>query len=327
MEMLNEMAVFVQVVDSAGFSAAARQLRLTTSAVSRHVTRLEAHLGGRLLVRTTRSLKCTELGEQVYVACTRMLSTAREVHTLAGSYSARPNGLVRVTAPVVFGQVWLAPRLPGFLARYPDVSVNLSLVDRTVDLVDEGVDLAIRIARELNPLPPRSTAARVASPPGGRISTRGGPALKPGLAARTLCPMRYVLVASPAYLAQRGTPGHPADLPGHACIYLGYGAFGDTWTLRQTADTVQVSVGTRAQVNNSAAIMAMVEADGGIGLVPDFSARAALAMGRVVQVLPQWDFAEPYSGAVHAVYMPGPHLPQKTRALIDYLVESQLLSI
>jgi DNA-binding transcriptional LysR family regulator len=299
MEMLNEMAVFAQVVDSAGFSAAARQLRLTTSAVSRHVTRLEAHLGGRLLVRTTRSLKCTELGEQVYAACTRMLSTAREVHTLAGSYSARPNGLVRLTAPVVFGQVWLAPRLPGFLARYPDVSVNLSLVDRTVDLVDEGVDLAIRIARELNP----------------------------GIAARTLCPMRYLLVASPAYLAQRGTPAHPKDLPGHACVYLGYGAFGDTWTLRQAADTVQVSVGTRAQVNNSAAIIAMVEADGGIGLVPDFSARAALAAGRVVQVLAQWDFAEPYSGTVHAVYMPGPHLPQKTRALIDYLVETQSLSI
>jgi DNA-binding transcriptional LysR family regulator len=185
MDMLNEMAVFVRVVDSAGFSAAARHIGLTTSAVSRHVTRLEAQLGGRLLHRTTRSVRLTELGEQVYAGCARMLSAAHDVQTMAGSYSARPNGLVRVTAPVVFGQVWLAPRLPGFLALYPEVTVQLSLVDRNVDLVDDGVDLAIRIARELSP----------------------------GLAARSLCPMRYVLVASPAYLARHGHPAHPLELP------------------------------------------------------------------------------------------------------------------
>ncbi|QDL56809.1 LysR family transcriptional regulator [Rhodoferax aquaticus] len=314
------MAVFSQVVDSGGFSAAARQLRLTTSAVSRHVTRLEQQLGGRLLQRTTRSIKLTELGAQVYAGCARMLSTAREVHTLAGSYSARPNGLVRLTAPVVFGQVWLAPRLPGFLARYPDVSVQLSLVDRNVDLVEDGVDLAIRISRELSPT----------------------------LAARTVCAMRYVLVASPDYLATYGVPAHPADLQTHACIYLGYGAYGDTWTLHPLAqgadaktppkgkatgqgkgkrsesvaldDTVQVKVASRAAVNNSAAIMAMVQAHGGIGLVPDFSAQAALASGAVHHVLPDWAMGEPYTGTVYAVYTPGPHLPLKTRALIDYLV-------
>jgi DNA-binding transcriptional LysR family regulator len=316
MEMLNEMAVFAQVVDSAGFSAAARHLRLTTSAVSRHVTRLEHQLGGRLLLRTTRSIKLTELGAQVYAGCARMLSTAREVHTLAGSYSARPNGTVRLTAPVVFGQVWLAPRLPGFLARYPDVSIQLSLIDRNVDLVEDGVDLAIRISRELSPT----------------------------LAARTLCGMRYILVASPGYLTQHGVPSHPQDLQGHACIYLGYGAYGDTWTLypntkgtpttpkshRKTqgtvsvvgGDAVQVKVASRAAVNNSAAIMAMVEANGGIGLVPDFSAQAALASGTVRAVLPDWALGEPYTGTVYAVYTPGPHLPLKTRALIDYLAQS-----
>jgi DNA-binding transcriptional LysR family regulator len=322
MEMLNEMAVFTQVVDSAGFSAAARQLGLTTSAVSRHVTRLEQQLGGRLLQRTTRSIKLTELGAQVYVGCARMLSTAREVHTLAGSYSARPNGLVRLTSPVVFGQVWLAPRLPGFLARYPDVSVQLSLVDRNVDLVEDGVDLAIRISRELNPT----------------------------LAARTVRAMRFVLVASTDYLDKYGAPTHPIELPTHACIYLGYGHYGDTWTLHATTqsadpkplgagvgsakgrakrtasvsgpDTVQVKVVSRAAVNNSGAIMAMVQAHGGIGLVPDFSAQAALASGSVQQVLPDWEMGEPYTGTVYAVYTPGPHLPLKTRALIDYLVET-----
>ncbi|MCP5259761.1 MAG: LysR family transcriptional regulator [Rhodoferax sp.] len=310
------MAVFVRVVDSAGFSAAARQIGLTTSAVSRHVTRLEAHLGGRLLQRTTRSVRLTELGEQVYAGCTRMLSAAREVQAMAGSYGARPNGLVRVTAPVVFGQVWLAPRLPGFLARYPEVTVQLSLVDRNVDLVEDGVDLAIRIARELSP----------------------------GLAARRLCPMRYVLVASPAYLQRHGRPEHPLALAEHHCIYLGYGAFGNTWTLHPLtapaparasrragasaqrpaapSDAVKVKVRSRALVNNSAAIVSMAAADGGIGLVPDFSARSALDDGRVQEVLPGWTLAAPYTGTVFAVYTPTSHLPLKTRSLIDHLAEA-----
>lgn len=314
MEMLNEMVVFVQVVESSGFTAAARQLGLTTSAVSRHVTRLERELGGRLLQRTTRSLRLTELGEKVHAGCAQMLSAAREVHTLAGNYSARPNGLIRLSAPVVFGQVWLAPRLPGFLARYPEVTLELSLIDRTVDLVEDGVDLAIRIARELSP----------------------------GLAARPLCPMRYVLVASPAYLAQQGQPDHPEDLAPHHCIYLGYGAFGNEWTLSparrstagaeqakprqragatRSADAVTVKVSSRARVNNSGAIVAMVQADGGIGLVPDFAVKHVLDQGHLREVLPGWEVGAPYAGTVHAVYLPTTHLPLKTRALIDYLVE------
>lgn len=295
MELLKEMAIFTQVVDSAGFSAAARQLGLTTSAVSRHVGRLEAQLGGRLLQRTTRSLALTELGQQVYEGSSRMLSTAREIHALAGSYSARPNGVIRVTAPIVFGQVWLAPRLPGFLERYPEVDVQLTLVDRNVDLIDEGIDLAIRIAREL----------------------------APGLAARPLCCLRYVLVAAPAYLAQHGAPATPAELPEHACIYLGYARFRENWRLKKGPDEFSIKVPTRITINNSAAILAAVQAGGGIGLVPDFAAATALQEGRVQQVLPEWEFQEPYTGSVHAVYVPGKHLALKVRALIDYLVAAQ----
>ncbi|MDB5933814.1 MAG: bacterial regulatory helix-turn-helix, lysR family protein [Massilia sp.] len=294
MEMLREMAIFAKVVDSGGFSAAARQLDLTTSAVSRHVSRLESHLGGRLLQRTTRSLALTELGEQVHAACARMLATAREVNALAGSYSARPNGIIRVTAPVVFGQVWLAPKLPGFLDLYPEVDVRLTLVDRTVDLIEDGADLAIRIAREL----------------------------APGLAARPLCGMRYVLVASPAYLAAHGVPASPEQLAEHRCSHLDYGPFGGAWTLQRGDAKVAVKVPARVTINNSGAILAMVEAGGGIGLVPDFTARAALAENRVRQVLPEWDFCEPYAGAVHAVYMPGRHLALKVRVFIDYLLDA-----
>lgn len=295
MKMLNEMAIFSQVVDSGGFSAAARHLGMATSAVSRHVSRLEAHLGGRLLQRTTRSLAMTELGEQVYAASTRMLSTAREIHALAGSYSARPNGIIRVTAPIVFGEVWLAPKLPGFLDLYPEIDVRLTLVDRTIDLIEEGVDLAIRIAREL----------------------------APGLAARPLCTMRYVLVASPDYLARHPAPATPEALREHRCCHLGYGPFGDNWTLRRGDASVNISVPARLTINNSAAILAMVEAGGGIGLVPDFTACAALRGQRVQQVLPEWEFCAPYTGAVHAVYTPGRHLALKIRVLIDYLAGAQ----
>jgi DNA-binding transcriptional LysR family regulator len=293
MEMLNEMAMFAQVVDSGGFTAAARQLGITTSAVSRHVSRLETHLGGRLLLRTTRSLSLTELGQQVYAACSRMLSTAREVRAMAGSYSARPNGVLRVSAPVVFGQAWLAPRLPGFLELYPEVDVRLTLVDRTVDLAEEGVDLAIRIAREL----------------------------APGLAARPLCAMRYVLVASPAYLAAHAAPEQPEDLLRHRCCYLGYDSFGSSWTLQRGGRQVSIEVPRRLTINNSAAIVALAEADGAVGLVPDFAARAALEAGRLQLLLPGWEFCAPYSGSVHAVYTPGRHLALKVRALIDYLTE------
>lgn len=294
-EMLREMAIFAQVVDSGSFSAAARHLALTTSAVSRHVSRLEAHMGGRLLHRTTRSLALTELGRQVHDGCARMLSTAREIHALAGSYSARPNGVIRVTAPVVLGQVWLAPRLPRFLALYPEVDLRLTLVDRLVDLVGEGYDLGIRIAHQL----------------------------APGLAARPLGEMRYILVAAPAYLAARGEPQQPQALAGHDCIHFGYASHGDRWSLQRGAVRHSVPVTSRLTIDNSAAILGAVECGAGIGLVTDFSARAAIDAGTVRQVLPEWELCAPYAGAVHAVYMPGPHLALKVRVLIDYLVAEQ----
>jgi len=292
MDMLKEMAVFAEVVESAGFSAAARKLGLTTSAVSRHVGRLEAHLGGRLLHRTTRSLALTELGAQVHAGCMRMLGTAREIHAMAGTYRARPNGIIRVTAPVVFGQVWLAPRLPAFLARYPEVEVRLNLVDRTVDLIEEGVDLAIRIASDL----------------------------APGLAARPLCAMRYLLVGAPNYLDRHGAPGTPEQLAEHPCIHFGYPPFGSHWTLERGQERRSVQVSAPLVINNSGAILAAVEAGAGIGVVTDFSAAAGLAAGRVRAVLPEWEMGAPYTGSVHAVYMPGPHLALKVRALIDHLV-------
>lgn len=291
MEMLNEMAVFAAVVEAGSFSAAARKLGMTTSAVSRHVGRLEAAIGGRLLQRTTRSLSLTELGRHAYEGSARVVGAAREVRALAGTYGEKPTGLLHVSAPIALGQLWLAPKMQAFLEQNPHVDVRLTLLDRELDLVEEGVDVAVRISR----------------------------ALMPGLAARPLFPVRYVLVASPAYLKASGIPSAPSDLAAHSCIHVGYGAYGNDWTMQHQGERTVVTVKPRLTATNSAAILAAVEAGAGIGLMPEFTARSALAAGTVEQVLQGWELCEPYTGTAHAVYVPGRHMALKVRALIDFL--------
>lgn len=292
MDLLKEMSVFVRVADKGGFAAAARDLGLTTSSVSRHVSRLEAHLGGQLMHRTSRASALTELGEQAYVACSSMVAAAREVYALAGSYSERPGGVLRISAPIVLGEMWLASRIGGFLAAYPQVHARLMLNDRLVDLLEDGFDLALRISDEL----PLSAAAR-------RLGT-----------------FRYVLVGQPAYLQIRGVPATPQELASHACIHLGYGAYENTWELCRDGVTTRIDVNTPSTINNSAAIVAMVESGAGIGLVPEFAARALIAAGRLQRVLPQWDVVNGYNRTVNVIYLPGRFLPLKIRAFIDYLV-------
>ena len=292
MKMLNEMMVFAQVVEGGGFSAAARQLGLEASSVSRSVARLEKHLGARLLHRTTRAIALTEVGEQVLAACTSIAVTARGIQSLASHFQAAPRGTLRLSAPVAFGQLWLAPRLAGFMDACPEVDLRVTLIDRPVDLLDDGVDLAIRIADDL----------------------------PPGVAARKLFPVRYVLVASPAYLERHGTPKAPADLTAHRCLYLGHGAFGATWSLRRGEDAATVTVASRVTLNNSIAIAEAAQTGAGIGLIPDFSARSGLDAGRLVEVLCDWRLGAPYQRDVSVLYLPGPHVPHKIRAFIDFLV-------
>jgi DNA-binding transcriptional LysR family regulator len=295
--LLDEMVVFARVVEQRGFAPAARTLGLTTSAVSRSVARLEAALGLKLLHRTTRAVSLTEDGAEVYPGCARLLQTAREVQSLAGRFASTPRGKLRVSAPPVFGELWLAPKLPAFFARWPEVEIELVLIDRVVDLVDEGFDLALRIVAP--------------------------DALAPGLVARRLGDMGYVLVAAPGYLQRRGTPAAPAELAAHACIWLGYGAFGERLQMqRDGEDPVDVQLAGPLTVNNSAAILATVEAGLGIGLVPDFAAAAGLRDGRLERVLSDWRLAGGYATrGVHAVYAPTRHLPRKVRALIDHLAD------
>jgi len=288
------MVVFAKVVEQRGFATAARQLGMTASAVSRSVARLEAHLDVKLLNRTTRSVSLTELGSEVYADCARIAQAARDVEAQAGHYTARPTGIVRVSAPTVFGELWIARQLPAFFTQWPEVQVDLTLIDRMVDLVDEGFDLAIRLS-----LPET---------------------LSPGLVARALFKMSYIIVAAPAYLETQGTPLAPEQLTEHRCIYLGYGAFRDR--LDMTCGNTQASaqISGPLTINSSLGILTTVEAGLGIGIVPDFAASASLRTGRLQRLLPDWQLTGAYADrTVHAVYSPTRYLPQKVRVLIDHL--------
>ncbi|WP_027016685.1 LysR family transcriptional regulator [Comamonas composti] len=299
--LVPEMLVFATVVELRGFAAAARQLELTTSAVSRSVGRLEAHWGARLLHRTTRSISLTELGAEVYAGCAQMAQLAREIHATAGHYGDTPRGKVRMTAPEVFGEIWLAPQLPAFRARWPEVEVAVQLTDRMQDLTEEGLDLAIRLTMPAQ--------------------------LPPGMVARALCQVRYIAVASPECLRLLPAPlEHPSDLASLPCITLGYGEFQNQlrWEpvdmAALTLAAQEVRVHTPLSITNSVGILALAQQHQGVGIVADFAAKAALAQGQLVQLFPGWQLAGAYAPrTAYALYPPTRHLPLKVRALIDHL--------
>lgn len=305
---LADLQVFVQVVQQRSFAAAARQLGLTTSAVSRSVGRLEAQLGVKLLLRTTRSLSLTEVGAEVHAACGQMLHGAELALSRAAAHRQQPQGVLRISAPAVFGDCWLAPLLPGFCARWPEVRVQMQLSDTMADLAAQGLDLAIRIA-----LPQ---------------------ALPPALVARPLVPVRYLLVAQAAYLQAQPPIHEPADLQAHACMSLGYGAFQNVVELVPSA-TPEASP-TKLRLNTPITIASsqgMLQAllqplPAGIALMADFVARPYLQAGRLAQVLPAWQLVGSYAPRMaYAVYAPGPHIPPKLRALVDYLQEQASASL
>lgn len=298
---LADMQVFAHVVQRRGFAAAARQMGITTSAVSRSVGRLERQLGVKLLHRTTRALSLTEIGSEVYEGCLQMLQGAEQALARATAYREQPQGVLRISAPVMFGDLWLAPHLPRFGRQWPEVHVQLSMSDAMVDIVAEGIDLAIRIT--------------------------GPQALPPTLVARPLRQFRYLLVANPAYLAQHAPIETPADLQLHRCLTLGYGAFQNIVDLvaakgPMPASVERIGLHTPITIASSIGLMqALVsDADTGVGLVADLVAEPAIAEGRLTQVLPQWELAGSYAPrTVYAVYAPGPHMPPKLRAVLDFL--------
>jgi DNA-binding transcriptional LysR family regulator len=291
LETLPDMAVFARVVEAGSFSAAARQLGLTPSAVSRQVARLETALRLRLLERTTRKLRLTDAGAAVHSRCQMLVAAAREVWALSDTHTAQPTGLVRMSMPKAVGRQLVHPLVLSFLAKYPQVDVQLVITDRTVDLFEEPIDLALRVTD---------------SPP-------------PGLAGRPLATLAHCICASPQYLAEQGAPQHPRDLEQHACIYLGEDERDRHWRFERGGEQATVAVRGRYVANHSEVRLEAALNHLGIASLPGFTARAALERGDLVPVLPDWQHKTAYAGTAWLLYPSHRFLPAKLRAWIDHL--------
>ncbi len=290
--LLPDMATFARVVDSGNFSEAARQLGSTPSTVSRQIKRLEEALGTRLLERSTRSIRVTDSGAQVYGYCHDIVGAASGAVDVAGQVVGEPRGKVSVSAPIAFARSVIHPLIPGFLRGWPDVDVQLVFADREIDPLRDDVDIVIRLTR---------------SPP-------------LGLAARRLGTVKWLLCASRAYLDARGTPVEPGDLARHECLYLGETVDDNRWHFRRGTQTQSLEVSGRYIANDVGARLDGALQDFGIASLPDFAVAPALERGDLVQVLADWEFeARSYMGPVWLLYPPNRFLPSRVRALIDYL--------
>jgi DNA-binding transcriptional LysR family regulator len=286
-----EMAAFVRVVDSRGFSAAAPVLGLTPSAVSKLVTRLEARLRVRLLQRTTRALNLTADGEAFYAAARRIVS---EIEALEGEMTdqrATPHGLLRVTTSLAFATHQLAPMVGEFLERHPEMQLELMPTDRVVDMIDEGVDIAIRI---------------------GKLADSSFMARKVGDDVRLVC-------AAPAYLASQAAPKRPEDLARHSCIVSRDRAYLDRWHFRIDGQVREIEVGGRISVSEGEAQLRLALQGLGIVRLTRLTVASAIKRGDLVPLLADYSAEEPVP--IHAVYPHRKHLASKVTAFVDFILE------
>ncbi|TAM05323.1 MAG: LysR family transcriptional regulator [Paraburkholderia sp.] len=292
--LLPDLATFAQVVESGNFSSAARPLGTTPSTISRQVQRLERALGTRLFERSTRRIRLTESGMQVYRHCREMMDAASGAVDAASQLTAQPRGRVSISAPISLAKSLIHPKIPGFLRAYQEVEVQVVFDDRDIDPVRDHIDLVVRPT----PTPPQ------------------------GLVARQLGTVRWLPCAAPGYLRARGTPVVPDELAQHDCLCLGDTPDDNQWTFRQGNHSQTIEVRGRYIANDVSARREAALDDWGVASLPEFAVGDDLRAGRLVQVLPEWLF-EPraYSGPVWLLYPPNRLMPPKVRALIDWLVE------
>lgn len=291
MDKFLEMRAFVTVVDTGSFVRAADALSSSKTAVSRLVGGLESRLGTRLLHRTTRKLSMTPEGEVFYERCRQLLDGLAEAEAELTVHAGEAIGQLRVNVPVTFGLLHLAPLWPAFMELHPKVVLDVTLSDRLVDLVDEGYDLAVRIARL-------------------QAST---------LVSRQLTSTRLILCASPEYLRRHGVPERPADIARHAVISYTLLSMGEQWEFEGPQGRVSVEVVPRIRTNSGDTCCAAAVQHQGIVLQPSFLVGAHLASGALVELLPDYHSIEL---GVFAVYPTRKHLTPKVRALIDFLVDA-----
>ncbi|MBB2830143.1 LysR family transcriptional regulator [Rhizobium phaseoli] len=288
MERSGEMEVFARVVQDGGFSAAARNLDITPSAVSKLIARLEARLGTRLLVRTTRALTLTEEGEAYHHAALKILQELNDADQAAAGGAVR--GRLRINTTIPFGTMFVAPVIPDFIARNPDLIVDLSFTDGIVDLVAEKTDVAIRM----------------------------GDLPDSGLIARKLGQSRRVVCASADYLVRCGSPVNPADLEHHDCLTFNFRRARPSWPFRCGGQDVAQPVKGSIVVNNGETMKQMALAGAGIARVGLFHVADEIATGRLVPLLEEYNPGD--LELVHAVYVGGGPLPHRVRDFIEYMV-------
>ncbi len=291
MDRLADVAAFVQVVETGSFTAAAEQLGVSKAVVSKYVSRLEQRLGARLLQRTTRRLTLTEAGEALYHKSSGALAELADAEAEVARLTGAPRGHLRVTAPTYFGSSILAPLLKDFVARFPEITLELDLDDRITDLVKDRFDVAVRIT----------------------------PAVDPGLVARRLAESALVVVAAPSYVKRRGLPKAPADLKGHACLGYSLARMPNEWRFRPPKGRWIAARIECALYCNSDFVLKQATLDGvGLALFPRFFVARELENGRLVQALPGYGTHEL---SISAVYVSRRNLLPKVRAFVDFLAE------
>jgi DNA-binding transcriptional LysR family regulator len=288
MDLLAPMRTFVRVVEAGSFTAVAAEQNTTQPTISRQVALLEDHLRTRLLTRTTRALTLTDDGRVFYEHALRALEAVSEAEGAVLRRRQKPSGLLRLGTPVVFGRLHIVPRLPAFLNRYPDVGIDLTMSDSFTDLVEHGIDVAIRV----------------------------GEVTDPGLIAKRIGLVKRVTVASPAYLKRHRVPKVPADLADHECIVYTRLATGNRWVFAGAEGPLTVEVKGRYRADNSEAVREGVLGGLGIAVIPAFAFSREIETGAVKVLLREF---EPRPLPMNAVYPSRRFVPLKVRAIIDHL--------
>ena len=291
MDIASQMILFANVVDHGSFSATARSLGLTPSAVSKQISQLEDRLGVRLLNRSTRHVSTTLEGRTFYERCAQISAEVHRAEELAQSFSGRPQGNLRVAATVAFGKARILPLIPAFTARYPMLKVTLELTDRAIDLSESGYDLAIRFPEQITDT---------------------------SLVACKLARSKRLLCAAPAYIASHGEPKTPADLKNHNCLRISTVTHWNDWHFRKGNETWTVTANGNFDANSADAVYHATLAGLGIAQLSSYLVAPDIASGRLVTLLP--DYEEDASD-IFAVYSDKRNLSPKVRVFIDYLVE------
>jgi DNA-binding transcriptional LysR family regulator len=292
MDILSAIGVFVRVVDLKSFSLAAAEMGISSSSVSKQVSQLERHIGAKLLQRTTRRLFVTDVGAAYYEKCQTILKEVEEAENLVSQLQGKPQGVLRITCNMTFGQIQLSKAIPEFMEKYPDVQVDITLDDRAPDLIRDGFDMAIRIA---DPQLPDSS-----------------------MIAREISKIPMYICATPYYLEKHGRPETAEELKAHNCLVFVYAANAHQWTLEQNAKRYSVQVSGDLKANNSLVVRESVLQHRGIANLADFVISRFVQSGDLVQVFPE---SPPESLSIFAIYPDRKYTSPKVSAFIDFFKE------